>query len=85
MVEFQPNFVLDADFADLQFLVCSVVPSELASFHVDGLHAWLHAICLTGTHPAGKALGKQSTSLLAGLERPHDSFVQPKAPKNAVL
>src|ERR1700726_3124625 len=32
----------------------------------------------------GKALRKQSTSLFAGLERPHDSFGQPKAPKSGV-
>src|SRR5271165_6421247 len=33
---------------------------------------------------AGKTLRKQSTSLFAGLERPHDSFGQPKAPKSGV-
>jgi len=33
---------------------------------------------------AGKTLRKQSVSLFAGLERPHDSFGQPKAPKSGV-
>src|SRR5258708_314477 len=33
---------------------------------------------------ASKTLRKQSTSLFAGLERPHDSFGQPKAPKSGV-
>src|SRR5882724_301524 len=32
----------------------------------------------------GKTLRKQSTSLFAGLERPHDSFGQPKAPQKGV-
>jgi hypothetical protein len=32
----------------------------------------------------GKTLRKQSTTLFAGLERPHDSFGQPKAHKNGV-
>ena len=33
---------------------------------------------------AGETLRKQSLSLFAGLERPRDSFGQPKAPKSGV-
>jgi hypothetical protein len=61
VVEFLSNLFLNANFADLQSLVSSVVLSELATIVllsacelVDGLHALPDAICLTETFPAAK-------------------------------